>query len=829
MFPPAFQALGGMASSVVPFSSVHVLLQHSDGTVALDSVLDFPSGAQSISLDLSVPLLADAPAGGEPMTLTLSYLNGTGNTVFQGGPVTVTVAPAPAGGGANPPIQIPVRYTGPGYNAATVVIAPRGTTVSSGSPFSFSAVAKDGAGVAIPNTPIVWTSLDPTIASVTAMTAGAGVAGLQRGGARIVAQLLTGPADTVMLNVTLPATQIIAQGGSGQTGTAGTQLAQPLVAKVEASDGVGVAGVTVTFAVATGGGTVANPSVVSDANGLAQTTWKLGPAAGTQSVTASAGTLTNSPLTYTALATAAPATKLVVTTPPSNGTAGAPLAPIGITAEDNNGNIATSFTGPVTLSLGANPTGATLGGTLTVNAVGGVATFSDISLSKAAIGYTLIANSGTLTPVTTTPFDIIVGAATQLVVISQPTGGSAGATLAPVTLAAEDRYGNVATSFTGAVTLALGSGPLGAALGGTLSVNAVAGVATFSTLSVSKSGVGYTLTGSSAGLTGVTTSSFNISAAASASLVFTIAPPASTVAGTAFAPALVVTAVDALGNVTPSFIGTVTLSFGTNPTGAALGGTTITVNAVAGVATFPNVFVTRSGSGYTLTAAATGLTGATSRAFAITAGSATQLVVSAQPANGTAGVVMAPIGVTAEDGFGNIATAFTDPVILALNANPGGSTLGGTLPVAAVSGVATFGDISLNKAATGYTLNASSGVLTAATTTTFDVGAGPAASIAINSGNNQTARVNTALPTPLSVIVRDANGNAVAGVTVQFAVVTGHGGVSAASAVSDANGVASTNWTLGSSVGTQTVSASVTGLTGSPLTFSATARSGDRD
>ncbi|HEX7546534.1 MAG TPA: hypothetical protein VF368_07385, partial [Gemmatimonadaceae bacterium] len=404
MFPPAFQALGGRGSSVVPFSRVHVLLQHSDGTVALDTVLDFPSGAQSITLSLTVPLLADAPAGGEPMTLTLSYLNGTGNTVFQGGPVTVTIAPAPAGGGGNPPIQIPVRYTGPGYNAATVVIAPRGTTVPSGSPFAFSAVAKDSSGQAIPNTPIIWTSLDPTVASVTAVTAGTGFAGIQRGSARIVAQLLTGPADTVMLNITLPASQIIAQGGNGQTGSVGTQLAQPLVVKVAAGDGVGVSGVTVNFAVATGAGSVANASVVSDASGLAQTSWTLGPTAGTQSATASAGTLTNSPLTFTALAQAAVASKLVVTTQPSNGSSGAALAPFVITAEDNNGNIATTFTGPVTLAFGANPGGATLGGTVTVAAVAGVATFSNISVNKAATGYTLIANSGTLTPATTTPF-----------------------------------------------------------------------------------------------------------------------------------------------------------------------------------------------------------------------------------------------------------------------------------------------------------------------------------------------------------------------------------------------------------------------------------------
>ena len=158
----------------------------------------------------------------------------------------------------------------------------------------------------------MWTSLDTTIATITAPGAGAGVAEAIRGTARIVAQLLTGAADTAQLSVTLPASQIVkpaAANGDAQTGTAGAALAQPIVAKVAASDGIGVAGTTVTFAVATGGGSVAPLTAVSDANGLAQTTWTLGTGSGAQSITAAAAALTGSPLTYTATATAAAAAK----------------------------------------------------------------------------------------------------------------------------------------------------------------------------------------------------------------------------------------------------------------------------------------------------------------------------------------------------------------------------------------------------------------------------------------------------------------------------------------------------------------------------------------
>ena len=48
-FPPAYQLAGSDASSVVDFTRVRVVLHHADGTVALDTVIDFPSGVDSNS------------------------------------------------------------------------------------------------------------------------------------------------------------------------------------------------------------------------------------------------------------------------------------------------------------------------------------------------------------------------------------------------------------------------------------------------------------------------------------------------------------------------------------------------------------------------------------------------------------------------------------------------------------------------------------------------------------------------------------------------------------------------------------------------------------
>jgi len=79
-----------------------------------------------------------------------------------------------------------------------------------------------------------------------------------------------------------------------------------------------------------------------------------------------------------------------------------------------------------------------------------------------------------------------------------------------------------------------------------------------------------------------------------------------------------VTALDALGNRAAHFTGAVTvaLTAGTGTAGATLSGAT-TVAAVDGVAIFSTLSVDRVGNGYTLAAAAAGLTGATSTAFEI--------------------------------------------------------------------------------------------------------------------------------------------------------------------------------------------------------------------
>ena len=194
--------------------------------------------------------------------------------------------------------------------------------------------------------------------------------------------------------------------------------------------------------------------------------------------------------------------QLVVTTqPPASVTAGSPFG-LTVEAENSSGNPITSFNGTVTVALASNPGGATLGGTLTATASNGVATFSGLTLNKAASGYTLDGlrqrpRRGVTSAITVTP-----AAATQLVITQQPPASVKVNTGFGLQASIEDQYGNVVTSATNTVSVAFANNPTGATLGGTLSVTASQGVATFSGLTINKAGSGYTLQVSSSGLSG---------------------------------------------------------------------------------------------------------------------------------------------------------------------------------------------------------------------------------------------------------------------------------------------------------------------------------------
>src|SRR5437879_3445421 len=108
-----------------------------------------------------------------------------------------------------------------------------------------------------------------------------------------------------------------------------------------------------------------------------------------------------------------------------------------------------------------------------------------------------------------------VGAPAKLAFIVQPSNAVAGAASTPaVQVAVQDAQGNTVTTATTSITLAIGINPASGTLSGTTTVAAVNGIATLANLSINNPGTGYTLTASATGLTGATSSAFNISTGA---------------------------------------------------------------------------------------------------------------------------------------------------------------------------------------------------------------------------------------------------------------------------------------------------------------------------
>jgi hypothetical protein len=117
----------------------------------------------------------------------------------------------------------------------------------------------------------------------------------------------------------------------------------------------------------------------------------------------------------------------------------------------------------------------------------------------------------------------ITGEASKLVFTTQTTGGAAGSAfpVQPV-VTVEHSSGNIVTSYSTAVTLAIGTGS-GTLTCTTNPVTAASGVATFAGCQISANGNGDTLKATSGALTAATSTSFNVTGTAT-KLVFTTQP-----------------------------------------------------------------------------------------------------------------------------------------------------------------------------------------------------------------------------------------------------------------------------------------------------------------
>jgi len=284
--------------------------------------------------------------------------------------------------------------------------------------------------------------------------------------------------------------------------------------------------------------------------------------------------------------------------------------------EEQNGDIVSTDNSLVTLSIATGPSDAGLVGTVSVEAVNGVATFNDVVLDTAGNNYTLQATDGTLAAATSDTFEVSPLAATQFVFVGQPTNITAGSTLpSDIVVYAEDQFGNVDTNFNSTVTLGLKVIPTGAPIFTPVIATAVNGTATFAPASIGNFddfAGGYKFKATASGFGPGKSAKFFDLPAAAAKLVF-VDQPTNIDLGSDVGT-VTVDVEDQYGNILTNDDSTsITLGLKVIPSGAPIFNP-VREDDVHGVATFTGVLLTDAG-GYKFKATGTGFGPAKSAKF----------------------------------------------------------------------------------------------------------------------------------------------------------------------------------------------------------------------
>lgn len=323
-------------------------------------------------------------------------------------------------------------------------------------------------------------------------------------------------------------------GAEPANGTAGSPLSG-VVVQVQDANGNVVTGSTPAISINSTTAGVGGTTTVAAVNGAATFSNLVFTTTGTYTLTAASSGIasaTSTPFTISA----GTAAKLVFSSEPANGTALSPLASVVVQVQDANGNVVTGSSPSITISS----TAAGVGGTTTAVAVNGAATFSNLFFTTAG-SYTLTAASAGLAGTTSTPFTISAASNISLVFTTQPPiQVQTGQLLLPGPQATlEDASGAVLTGYNGPVTISIGNNPSRATISGTLTQNAVGGVATFPDLSVNTAGNGFTLVASAPGLSATSAPfsvrvSSKIAACLPSSSLGVLLPPSGTGSVTAY-------------------------------------------------------------------------------------------------------------------------------------------------------------------------------------------------------------------------------------------------------------------------------------------------------
>src|SRR5439155_18745135 len=469
---------------------------------------------------------------------------------------------------------------------------------------------------------------------------------------------------------------------------------------------VPIAGKLVTWSKTGSGGSFSSATSTTNASGVATVSFTTGTTAGTVYTVTATDNSTPTNLTGTSgniTTKAGAASKLLLSGSTADLAAGA-TRQLTATIQDANGNTVTSGTdSALSVSFAKTAGTGTATGLGSATASSGVATLTVTGNAPGSITITASAtgSGGALTPGTGNPitFNVVAGAASKICLSVSTANLTAGATRT-LTATIQDNVGNTITTgadSTLSVTFDKTTGT--GSVSGLASVNAVAGVANVTVTGTTAGSVtiAASATGSGGALGQGTGNPITFTVVASTTVDHFSFAPISTpqTAGTAFN--ITITAQDAGNNTVVGYSGN-GFKVKLTSTGALVGAPVTTPAFTNGVLTNQSVTITNTGN-FTITATDNGggttATG-TSNPFQVNAGAASKLAFIQQPTTTTAGNTIAPpVTVQIQDANGNLVNS-TASVAIAIANNPSSGTLSGTTPVAAVSGVAAFSDLSIN-------------------------------------------------------------------------------------------------------------------------------------
>ena len=281
---------------------------------------------------------------------------------------------------------------------------------------------------------------------------------------------------------------------------------------------------------------------------------------------------------------------------------------------------------------------------------------------------------------------------------------------------------------------------------------------------------------------------------------------------------------DRFGNSVPDH----TVTFAVTLGGGSVQGAVATTDSL-GVASVGGWTMGPAQGPNALTATAQGLTPTVVFQATGTSPVATQITVLTEPSSAQVSGTTLP-----QQPIVQIANSSDDPILQAgvqvtatIADGAGNGTLNGTLTATTdANGMATFAGLGLAGLVGSYTLEFAAAGLAPDTSIAIAVSAGPATTMTVNAGNNQTENAGTVLPTAPSVIITDDWTNGIGGISVTFALVSGNGTITGGTQTTGPDGVATIgSWKLGPTSGPNSLTATAQpgGLSNNPITFDATA------